>query len=1122
MKRNVVCITGMHRSGTSMVARLLNLCGLYLGPEEEFVKPGFDNPEGFWENNRFMAINEALLVQFGGDWDYPPELSEGWETKPEIVRFNEMAEELAGSFHGHEPWGWKDPRNCLTFLFWKSLFPDMKVVICIRNPLDVAESLKRRNYNSGIFTLRLWLTYNQHLLAFTKSDQRIITHYESYFTNPESELNRVLSFLGLDASRETIERVCKTVSFSLRHHRSRMQDLKKAGVPPEIMKLYMQMSAEAGPVYQELKAKETGNSVSEERIVLPKTDKVKESPILYVEDEDLINALDENIPHKINRLLYRDLKSFMNSYISRIDDLLKSKEAHITTLREMLKSREEELKDKEINSRMKEEQARIQKEQEMKGLIESIDRLRREDEKRVQEITRLHNEVQYRDKRSNALYESWSWRVTAPLRIVHALIFRRNIVKNIARIIKTYDLKQAIPNIRTFGFRTFLKNAWSEFTKNSENAPANPSQMTHILQSRETEKRQGDQASPETDELKVWQEYPVYNERAVSNEWQVYLEMRKRIKSIDAARLAKLKLKPNKIISIRESEVSLQAEALRFKNVTEPIVSIIIPVYNNIEFTLECLLSIQRYTEGILYEIIVVDDGSTDHTQDIISNIKNITYLRNPKNLGFVHTCNKGAEKARGKYVLFLNNDVQVTKGWLEELVNTFKNFLDVGAVGPKIIYPYSRLQEAGAVVNQDCSTHLIGVTDDPELPRYNYVRAVDYCSGACLLIKTDIFHEIGAFDDDLSPSYCEDIDLCFRLRQRGLQILYNPKALIIHHLSVTSDSLDKTHKLQCVTTNQQKLSEKWQDQIDELNRVRLIAFYLPQFHPIPENDQWWGKGFTEWTNVAQAKPVFPGHYQPHLPADLGFYDLRVPRIREQQAELARQYGIHGFCYYYYNFNGKKLLDLPLNEMLKSGKPDFPFCLCWANENWTRRWDGRDDEVLISQDHSTEGDKKFIRDILPFLKDKRYIRVNNKLLLLIYRAEKLTQPQHTTNAWRKIVKKELGEELYLCSVNNFTKEIDPKTFGFVATVQFPLDFNPACKYESSAFEKAHQIENNKLKDYWFYNYDCIVKTILSTKNQGYKFFRGAFPSWDNTPRRNDSGVVFVNRSEEHTSELQSH
>src|SRR6266478_598114 len=156
---------------------------------------------------------------------------------------------------------------------------------------------------------------------------------------------------------------------------------------------------------------------------------------------------------------------------------------------------------------------------------------------------------------------------------------------------------------------------------------------------------------------------------------------------------------------------------------------------------------------------------------------------------------------------------------------------------------------------------------------------------------------------------------------------------------------------------------------------VKVIAFYLPQFHPIKENDEWWGPGFTEWRNVVRARPNFVGHYQPHQPADFGYYDLRVPEIRKQQADLARHYGIHGFCYYHYWFGGRRVLERPFNEVLASGAPEFPFCLCWANENWTRAWDGGDKDILLAQSFGPEIGRRFITELIPAFSDRRYIRV---------------------------------------------------------------------------------------------------------------------------------------------------
>ena len=302
----------------------------------------------------------------------------------------------------------------------------------------------------------------------------------------------------------------------------------------------------------------------------------------------------------------------------------------------------------------------------------------------------------------------------------------------------------------------------------------------------------------------------------------------------------------------------------------------------------------------------------------------------------------------------------------------------------------------------------------------------------------------------------------------------------------------------------------------------KTIAFYLPQYHPIKENDQWWGKGFTEWTNVTQAKSRYKGHHQPQIPSDLGFYDLRTPETRLSQAKLAKSSGIHGFCYYHYWFNGKQLLETPLKSVLESKKPDFPFCVCWANENWTRAWDGRDREVLIKQEYTIEDSISHINYLLEYFKDDRYIKVNGRPMILIYRPDSIPDSINYFNYWNKLAKESGFSSLYICAVKNgFVNLPDEELLGL--GYSSIIDFQPNRKDFPQATTSSQLVVDVARKILPNYLYE-FIKTKSSALNcidysqfihhkmkeqwpSGYMKFPVVFPSWDNTARRKTPTII---------------
>ncbi|AWH48222.1 hypothetical protein C1925_03100 [Stenotrophomonas sp. SAU14A_NAIMI4_5] len=284
-----------------------------------------------------------------------------------------------------------------------------------------------------------------------------------------------------------------------------------------------------------------------------------------------------------------------------------------------------------------------------------------------------------------------------------------------------------------------------------------------------------------------------------------------------------------------------------------------------------------------------------------------------------------------------------------------------------------------------------------------------------------------------------------------------------------------------------------------------LVAFYLPQFHTFAENDAWWGKGFTEWRNVTRALPQFEGHIQPRLPADLGFYDLRNPQVMRDQAQLAAEHGIGAFCFYYYWFSGRTLMEDPLQQWLADDSIDLPFCLCWANENWARRWDGRDEDILIGQQHSAEDDLAFIAHVAPYLRDRRALKVDGRPMLLVYRPHLLPDARATAERWRRWCRDHGVGEIHLAYVQGFERP-DPRDIGFDAAVEFPPNMSNPASLSAQQWLLNPEF-NGDVRDW-----RELAAEIGARPLPDYPLYPGVNPGWDNEARRSGRGRVYLHAS----------
>ncbi len=803
------------------------------------MPPAADNPDGFWENLRFVALNDELLSTVGAAWDLPPWEAEAFSGEA-VDPLRAKAGLLIDSFKGESTWGWKDPRNSLTLPFWERLLPGLKTIIMVRNPLEVAYSMHKRNGTSYALGLRLWELYNRRVLTHTRAEDRIITNYQAFFDHPEQELGKIAAFAGLPESE--VGTAAQLVATDRRHTSFTVEQLIDAGVSQQIITLYQDLTrGAAGPEQtRSTPADRLSGTASKLNARVPDAEDTRRELAARRGDEIKFQVQLETYQKTVDEL-HRELaaKSVaaaaeINRREGRIEEL-QNAYAHLDRLlqreydsRNKLLSHRDTLQKEHSKlladfDRLVQELAQLRQSHE--GTLGELAQVRESHKGELEQVRQAHEGTlgelaQVRESHKGELEQVRQAHEGALSELVQARESHKGELEQVRqahegtlgelaqvrqRFTQTNQLLQDL-SVRLFRFETRNTSLTDRLRK----------------QLLETKKllRLLDQIEDAAVRLRHSRRWKIANPfgalRAAlaGKPVEGFGHLDKNVDKYHSWRTAHPEIKAidQEIQSLRTYEAaearpgpSLSLEApitqaesapaprppappkpIAFPTHEEVEVSIIVPVYNQVDFTLSCLAAVQDNSGSLPYEVIVVDDCSTDATPELVAKLPGVTYLRSESNAGFISSCNRGAAAARGKYLVFLNNDTTVTDGWLTALHETFREQPRAGLVGSKLVYPDGRLQEAGGIIWRDGSGWNRGKFQDPASPEYNYLREMDYCSAASVMIPRELFMELGGFDRKYAPAYYEDTDLSFKVAARGLAVLYQPLSIVIHHEGIT------------------------------------------------------------------------------------------------------------------------------------------------------------------------------------------------------------------------------------------------------------------------------------------------------------------------------------------------
>lgn len=810
MKQPAICIAGAHRSGTSMLTRLLHSCGLYLGPEEDLMPAAADNLDGFWENLRFVRLNDEILNALGAAWDLPPRSESSFDSdilQPQRAK----AHLLLNSFADHHKWGWKDPRNCLTLPFWRSLIPDFKTVIIIRNPLEVAYSMNRRNGTSYALGLRLWEIYNRRLLAHTTVQKRVITHYEAFFSDPQNEMLRIANFLGLnDASK--IAAAVALVAVNRRHTAFTVEQMIDAGVAEPIVSLYRRLLEESDDtatreIQDKSLVESEGDPLSgtESRLQtsIPDSEGMRQelaqrrgAEIAHRQEVDRHQKTIEGLRQELALNSIRSAAE-INRRDGRVEELQKAY-AHLDKLLQDERTQRERLyAELERVRRETWDQLAAARQQLERGQKEAQDSIQERDTARRQTET-VRQEIATAKEEAEAARQQSIRDGEEMVRNGEEIAQLRQRFAQTNQLLQDLSIRLADFESRNVSLTDRLRRQLIE-TKRLLRILDQIDEASGLLQ----KSRRWKLANPFASVVAAMSGKALpgfgYLDKNVAK-YRVWRDKHPELSRLDQDIQD---LRPREILAPlavpEPPKATSQAEPVSTPKPPPPDspvsftlrerveISIVIPVYNQVEFTHACLAAVKTNSGEIPYEVIIVDDASTDKTREVIGQIPGLTYLRVEENAGFIAACNRGAAAARGDYLVFLNNDTTVTTGWLGALRETFLSEPEAGLVGSKLVYPDGRLQEAGGIIWRDGSGWNRGKFQDAAKPEYNYLREVNYCSAASVMIPKSLFDRLGGFDLKYAPAYYEDTDLAFKVAASGRKVLYQPQSVVVHYEGITS-----------------------------------------------------------------------------------------------------------------------------------------------------------------------------------------------------------------------------------------------------------------------------------------------------------------------------------------------